>query len=323
MPFFDLPIDELYVYNPTFEPPTDFDSFWDMTLAETRQHPLAPEFTPVDMGLQTLDVFDVSFTGFAGARIKGWFMLPRGATTPLGCVVEFIGYGGGRGLPLDWLPFPSAGLAYFVMDTRGQGSVWLDGDTPDPGLGANPAHPGFMTQGILDPQTYYFRRVFADAVRAVEAARTHPAVDPTRVAVTGRSQGGGITLAVSALVPDVVLAMSDVPFLCHFQRALALCDVYPYKEIAGYLAIHRDHIERVYKTLSYFDGVHFARRAQTKALFSVGLMDLICPPSTVFAAYNAWGGEKDIKVYAYNGHEGGGTYQMQEKIRLARQSLLQ
>ena len=41
-------------------------------------------------------------------------------------------------------------------------------------------------------------------------------------------------------------------------------------------------------------------------MFSVALMDDTCPPSTVFAAFNAWGGEpKEILVYPYNRHEGG------------------
>ncbi len=35
-------------------------------------------------------------------------------------------------------------------------------------------------------------------------------------------------------------------------------------------------------------------------------MDVTCPPSTVYAAYNAYGGDKRILEYAYNDHEGGG-----------------
>ena len=90
-------------------------------------------------------------------------------------VVEYIGYGGGRGLPIDWLLCASAGYAHFVMDTRGQGSAWSKGDTPDlESDGGNPHFPGFMTRGVLDPKTYYYRRVFTDAVRAVEAAMGAP-----------------------------------------------------------------------------------------------------------------------------------------------------
>jgi cephalosporin-C deacetylase len=36
-------------------------------------------------------------------------------------------------------------------------------------------------------------------------------------------------------------------------------------------------------------------------------MDPICPPSTVFAAYANYGGQKDLTVWRYNQHEGGGV----------------
>ena len=67
------------------------------------------------------------------------------------------------------------------MDTRGQGGEWLPGATGDPGAGASGAeHPGVMTRGIDSPDTYYFRRLYADAVRAVETAAEHPLVDAAR-----------------------------------------------------------------------------------------------------------------------------------------------
>src|SRR4029077_7503437 len=133
---------------------------------------------------------------------------------------------------------------------------------------------------------------FSDAVRAVEAARSHPAVDAQRAAVTGGSQGGGITLAVSALKSDVSAALPDVPFLCHYRGASQIIDTSPYVEIANYCKTHRDKVETVFKTLSYFDGLNFSARAKAPALFSVALMDNICPPSTVYAAYNYYAGPK-------------------------------
>jgi cephalosporin-C deacetylase len=205
------------------------------------------------------------------------------------------------------------------MDTRGQGSNWRPGDTPDiPVEGTSAFYPGFMTQGVLDPKTYYYRRVFTDAVRAVEAARSFPSVDPARMAAQGGSQGGGITLAVSGLVPDLSVSLPDVPFLCHYRRATEITDGYPYYEINQYLHAHRDHIEQAFKTLSYFDGVNFSARANAEALFSVGLMDTICPPSTVYAAYNHYRGPKDIRYYTYNNHEGGDSFQRFEQMKLLR-----
>lgn len=319
MAFFDLSLKELQSYCPDRDEPADFDAFWNSTLEEARDFPLNATFENVDYGLVAQQTLDVTFNGFGGQPVKGWLILPSQRRGRIPCVVEYIGYGGGRSFPTDWLLWASAGYAHLVMDTRGQGSSWSPGDTPDLYAGGGNGHfPGSMTRGILDPRHYYYRRVFTDAVRAIEAARSHPEVDDSRIAVTGGSQGGGITIAAAGLVPDVTAAMPDVPFLCHYRRATEIVDTYPYKEIAEYCHVHRDKVDTVFNTLSYFDGVNFARRATAKTLFSVGLMDQVCPPSTVFAAFNYWAGEKDIRVYPYNGHEGGDSYQTVEKLKFLK-----
>lgn len=316
---FDFSLEELQAYLPARTEPGDFDAFWAGTLAASRQTPLEATFVAADFGLRTLESFDVTFSGYGGQRIKGWLLLPRAREGKLPCVVSYLGYGGGRGTPLDWLTWASAGYAHFIMDTRGQGSAWLNGDTPDfEPDGGNPHFPGFMTRGILDPATYYYRRVFTDAVRAVEAVQAHPAVDATRIVVTGGSQGGGIALAVAGLAPahldGVGVCLPDVPFLCHYRRATEIIDTHPYQEIVRYCKVHRNEVERVFATLSYFDGVNFAFRAQARSLFSVALMDEICPPSTVYAAYNHYAGPKRIRIWPYNNHEGGQTFQLREQL---------
>jgi cephalosporin-C deacetylase len=315
LPIFDLPLEQLESYLPPRSEPPDFDQFWNETLESVSQFPLEARFELVDFGLKTLDTYDVTFNGYGGQPIKGWLSLPGGAAGRLACVVEFVGYGGGRGFPINWLLWPSCGFAHFVMDTRGQGSAWLNGDTPDPEIEpSNPQLPGFMTRGVLDKRTYYYRRVFSDAVRAIAAACQHPSVDPDRTAAAGGSQGGGIALAVAGLVPSLAACLPEVPFLCHYRRATELVDTLPYYEIAHFCKVHRDKVEQVFGTLAYFDGLNFAARAKAPALFSVGLMDMVCPPSTVFAAYNHYGGPKQIKVWPYNQHEGGEGFHSLEKV---------
>jgi cephalosporin-C deacetylase len=317
MALFDLPLEELKNYLPQRQEPDDFDEFWAATLAAARSFPLGASFEAVDFGLRTLESFDVTFNGYAGQPVKGWFLLPRTRAAPLPCMIQYIGYGGGRGFPLDWLEWASLGYATLVMDTRGQGGAWLKGDTPDlePG-GAQPQHPGFMTRGILDPQTYYYRRLIVDAVRVVEAAKAHPAVDAQRIVLTGSSQGGGLALIAGALAQDYVQAtMPNVPFLCAYRRAIEVSDALPYHEIAAYCKVNRDKLDTAFSTLAYFDGVNFAARSHIPALFSVGLMDETCPPSTVFAAYNHYAGPKQIEVYPFNQHEGGETYQLLAEVK--------
>lgn len=317
---YDLPLETLQTYLPARDEPSDFDSFWQSTLAQTRAFPLNAQFERVENGLRAVETYDVTFSGYGGQPIKGWLILPTARQEPLPCMVEYIGYGGGRGFSTDWLLWANAGYAHLVMDTRGQGSAWRIGDTPDAETdGGNPQFPGFMTRGILNPQTYYYRRVIADAVRAIETARSHPALDGSRIGVTGGSQGGGLALITSALAENVQLALCDVPFLCHYRRAVEITDADPYGEISKYLKTHRDHIERVFQTLAYFDGVNFAARSHAHALFSTALMDPVCPPSTVFAAYNYFAGPKEIRVYEFNQHEGGESFQTAEKLNFVRE----
>jgi cephalosporin-C deacetylase len=329
MALYDLPLDELERYLPPLTAPSDFDAFWRTTLDDAEARTWDPRFEPFDAGLATIEAFDVTFAGFAGQPVRGWLLLPRHRDGPLPGMVEFIGYGGGRGFPVDWLLWPSAGYATLVMDTRGQGSAWLEGATDDPNVtgpsangrnAAGPHHPGFMTAGILDPESYYYRRLYTDAVRALATLRAHPAVDARRVGATGRSQGGGVTLALAGLVPDLPLALPDVPFLCHFERAATVTDAAPYAEIAAYCKVHRTKVDTVFATLAYFDGMNFAARASARALFSAGLMDPISPPSTVFAAFNHYAGPKTMRLYRFNEHEGGETHHVLEQLRFVREA---
>jgi len=235
------------------------------------------------------------------------------ATGRLPLVVQFIGYGGGRGLPHEQLHWAASGFAYFRMDTRGQGSEWSVGATPDP-VGSTPTIPGFMTRGVLDKNDYYYRRVFTDGVRAIDSLVEQDFIDAERIAVCGDSQGGGISLAVAGIDPRVKAVMPDVPFLCDYPRAVEKALRDPYGEIVRFLAQHREKKAAVFQTLNYFDGVNFARQSKAKALFSVGLMDDICPPSTVYGAFNAYAGEKMIVEYEFNNHEGGQGYQEREQM---------
>lgn len=310
MPRFDLPLPDLQDYRPDVREPADFDDFWRTTLAESRAAGGDVVVEPVATPLTQLDAFDVTFPGYGGDPVKAWLLLPAGARGPLPAIVEYNGYGGGRGLPFERLGWAASGYAHLLMDTRGQGSVWgSGGDTPDP-HGTGPSVPGFMTRGVESPETYYYRRVFTDAVRAIDAVRSLDIVDASRVSVVGGSQGGGITLAAAGLADGLVAALPDVPFLCHFERAVGLTADFPYQEVVQYLAVHRGAEERVFQTLSYFDGVNFAKRAEAASLFSVGLLDPICPPSTVYAAFNHYRGtDKAIEVYPHNQHEGGQAYQ--------------
>jgi cephalosporin-C deacetylase len=314
----DLPPEEAAAYRSSEQPPSDFAERWAATLAEARAVPMVPQVVRVATGLSLVASYDVTFPGFGGESVRAWLNVPVGLAGRLPVVVTYNGYGGGRGLPIEHLVWPSAGYAQLFMDTRGQGSNWgSGGDTPDP-HGGGPSGGGFLTRGIESFETSYYRRLVTDAVRAVDAARALPGIDPDRVVVTGISQGGGLTLAVAGLVDGLAAAMPDVPFLCDFRRAVDVADTDPYLEVSRFLAVQRGAVERAFGTLAYVDGVHHAPRATAPALFSVALADRTCPPSTVYAAFNAYGGPASIAAYPFNDHEGGQAHQVARQLAWLR-----
>ncbi|WP_456286428.1 acetylxylan esterase [Microbacterium sp. JZ70] len=324
MPQFDLALDDLRDYQPAVRRPDDFDEFWARTLSESRSASWRPQTQRVETGLRLVDTYDLTFAGFGGHPIKGWIHVPAGDHIAQPTVVEYLGYSGGRMLPWTAHTYAEAGYTHIVMDSRGQGWNGGVGATPDPTNDAGSSTvPGVMTKGIESAETYYYRRLYTDAALIVDAARALPWVDPHRIALVGTSQGGGLAIAAAGLSDGIAAVSSDVPFLSHFARALQLTDLDPYGEIARYLARYRDRVEQTFEVLSYVDGVNMAARADAPALFSVGLCDLVCPPSTVFAAYNAWGSsQREIEVYPFNGHDGGGEHHMPRRLAFLAEHLL-
>ncbi|WP_081238439.1 acetylxylan esterase [Streptomyces viridosporus] len=341
MPAFDLPPAELERHRPDIEEPADFDAFWEATLEEASAEgdPLVSS-RPVESGLRLTETWDVTFRGFAGDPVRAWFSLPRApgsaraggssaarAAGAVPAVVEYAGYGRGRGLPHERLTWVNAGYAHLLMDNRGQGDQYgCGGDTPDPHATA-PGGPGPAVRGLLAPRDYHYRRLITDAVRAVAAVRALPGVDPSRVAAVGNSQGGGLALAVAGLVPDLAAALVTAPLLCGISRALDLTDTGPYGEIAAYLSVHRGAEEAARRTLSYVEGVSFARRAHAPAHFGVGLRDTVCPPSGAYAAFHHYAGltgaepAKEIHAYPFNGHEGGDAVHVRRQLDWLRSLL--
>ncbi|WP_203231181.1 acetylxylan esterase [Nocardioides caldifontis] len=318
----DWPLEQARSYLPALAVPDDLEEFWAGTLADEAE---PPALVPVDNGLVAVETHDVTFAGHGGTPVKAWLHLPAEPLRtgllragPLPGVVQLQGYNGGRGLPHEHVFWATAGYAHLVVDTRGQGSGWTTGATADP-AGSGPSQPGFLTRGVEDPRSYFYRRAYTDAVRAVEVLGGLPPVDAERVVVAGASQGGALALAAAALAPSRVAALlCDVPFLCDLRRAASLAQTEPYLELVRYLAAHRDRVEATFATLAYFDGAVLARLASAPALFSVALMDVICPPTTVFAAYNHYAGPKEIEVYEYNDHEGGEAFQRTRQLAWLR-----
>jgi len=301
MPWYDMPLERLREYRTDTAEPEGLDDWWAQRLRQARAQAQPAAFTLHEPDVyDPFLVYDVEFSGAGGDPIRAWYVKPaERAGRPSKVVVKFIGYGGGRGAPTEHLLLPALGYAVLIMDSRGQGGRWASGATGDGAVG--PENSQVMSRGITTPEDYYYTRMFTDAALAVDAALELSEGAP--VAVSGASQGGGLALAAAALHRDNVgVCHADVPFLCDIQRAITLAPHAPYTEIPEFLAENIALIDTALNTLRYIDCALLARRITANCLLSVGLMDLICPPSTVFAAFNEIATDKDIAVYPYSGH---------------------
>jgi len=317
MLLFDLPLETLRTYTlPQVREP-DFAEFWHDVKRRAHAQPLNPERVPVEYPVDGLAVHKVYFDAFEGGRICGWLIARRGAKAQP-TLIHYHGYGGTKGQVYDYLAWALQGYTILAIDVRGQAGESAD-NAPYP-----TGFTTWFTMGILEPRQYYFVRAYADAIRAIDFVAQCDEVDPEHIGVTGASQGGALCLAASALDPRPKLCMSEVPGLCHFKRTFELTREQPWADVIRYFALYPDKTDTMFKTLSYVELNNFTDWIQCPTLISVGLVDLLCPPSTVFAVYNGLKCTKEIVVYEFSGHEVGAfSYHADKKLRWAAKYLRQ
>ncbi len=315
---YDWPLDQLESYRPGLTRPKDFWAFWDKSRRLLRDKPLHSVAIPADYPSDAIVLNYVEMEGFQGATVSGWFARPKNAGKVPGLVV-YHGYNfnfeGGVHNIVNWALHGYAALGMLV---RGQ-------STAEAAASPHGHSTGWMTQGILVPEQYYYRGVYMDAIRAIEWLAGQEDVDRNAIGVTGVSQGGGLSLVAAAL-SEVPLAavVAEYPYLCHFRRAVDVAPEGPYGEINEFLRRNgRPEIEnQLFTTLSYFDAMNFTPDIHCPVEVAVGLVDTITPPSTIFAAYNHIPeGDKAIFVYRYFGHEPMPLFQT-EKLSFLRSRLM-
>lgn len=311
MPRTDLRYDELLDYAPQVRAPSDLRPFWDEALEQLRQVELAVRLSPAAPALRGVSCSAVEFTSLGGTRVRGWYLRPEGDGGNLPGAVVYHGYGGRGARPLELYPLAAQGVAVLSVDCRGQCGEVADAPADEYGHAR-----GWLTQGIRSPSTYYYRSVYADAVQALEVLSGFDEVDETRIAVTGPSQGGALSLAAAALSPRPMFVWADIPFMCHLERGVDIASDGPYPEIADFLRRMPTLEDTVWQTLAYFDNLVLAPWITAPTVITAGLWDDVCPPSTVFPTYARLGTEdKQLRSYPCLGHEL--TYEIDEARLIA------
>ena len=297
-----MPLAELRTYTGRNPKPDDFDAYWDRALRELDATAPNPELIPYASPAKFAECFDLWFTGVGGARIHAKYVRPKaGGRHP--AVLKFHGYSGNAGDWFDRLPWAAQGLAIAAMDVRGQGGL-----SEDPGGVKGTTLRGQIVRGLSDePDKMTFRQIFLDTAQLARVVASFDEVDGDRIGASGGSQGGGLTLACAALEPRIARAAPVFPFLCDYQRVWEMdLAENAYEELKEYFRrfdpTHERELE-IFTQLGYIDVQHLADRIRARVLMTTSLMDMVCPPSTQFAAYNKIKAEKDMVLYPDFGHE--------------------
>ncbi len=300
---FDMPLEKLKTYTGSNPKPIDFDSFWDNKLNQLNK--INPQVEIIQSKFQTsfAECFDLYFTSTQNARIHAKLIQPKQHQSQTPAIIMFHGYTGSSS---DWsekLAFAAEGFTVAALDCRGQG-----GSSQDVGGTVGGTMRGHIIRGLEgDPNDMLFTQIFLDTALLTRIVMDMPSVNPERVGVTGRSQGGGLSLACASLVPEIKLAAPVYPFLSDYKRVWEIDQAKDaYFELQEYFRkvdpLHLNEDE-VFTKLGYIDIQNLTPRIKGDVMMGIGLMDTITPPSTQFAAYNKISSNKKYVLYPDFGHE--------------------
>lgn len=281
---------------PTQTEPADFDAFWDAGKAELAQVPLDPEITLMpEACTPAVNVYHVSIRtiGSSGqyvSRVYGILCEPKAP-----------------GKYPAVLRVPGAGVRPYSgsKDLAARGVITLDIGIHGIPVNLAPGLYDQMRTGALNgyhlynldnKDLYYYRRVYLSCVRANDFLTSREMYDGQNLVVTGGSQGGQLTIVTTALDPRVKGLAPQFP---------AYCDVtgYLHGRAGGWPHMFRPNAKTgenfhatpaKIATTSYYDTVNFAKRVKVPGHYTWGYNDEVCPPTSIYAAFNQINAPKEL-----------------------------
>ena len=287
---------------PTAVMPSDFDEFWKVQKAALAKIPMDAQLVPVKQPNDKIEVFQITLANVNKSRVHGVFARPKGPgpfpailTVP-GAGVRVIGPGEVTGHAASGFLAMSISVHDIPNDRPPDFYPKLkDGELKD-----------YRARGREDRMTYYFYRVFLGCVRSVDYLTSLPKWDRKHMIVNGSSQGGALSLVTAGLDPRITALAANVPAMCdHSGRDFGRPSGWPQLAPMG-----KDGKldPKVLAVSAYYDAVNFAKKFNGPAIVGVGLIDNVCPATTVYAAYNVLRGPKRMDIAPLMGHAQSKSY---------------
>ena len=283
---------------PTVTYPENFVDFWNKAKEENEHIPMEARMTlqPERCTYKT-DVYHVSLQNYKkGSRFYGILCLPR----EKGTYPALLRVPGAGARPYQGeVEIADQGVITFEVGIHGV-PVDMEHSVYDNMMKA--AIDGYWFFNIDDPDRYYYKRVYLGCIRAVDFITSLPQFDGVNLAVTGGSQGGALSIVTAGLDERIKWLAAYYPALCDLTGYLndrAGGWPHPFKqEWYGEWNVTEEKIN----TTRYYDVVNFARQIKQPGIYSWGYNDNVCPPTSMYAAYNVIDAPKELILALDTGH---------------------
>lgn len=254
------------------DPQSDFNAFWEQTLAELAEVPLEVEWTEIpEFSNEVRTCYEVRYPAWGGAVSGGIISIPNAEGKYPVCI-QYMGYGA----PVyHFDPNADADRIDFMVSVRDQGifkgnqNRWID-------------------RGLDSKETFYYRGAFCDARQAVDFVASLEKADASRIVAFGESQGGALTFIAAAFDGRIKAIAPSVPFLGDYPDYWKIV-WWPMHEVFEQADKEGIDREALMTMMSYFDVKNFAGRIHCPVFMAFGLQDAVCPPHTNFSIYNNLG----------------------------------
>jgi cephalosporin-C deacetylase-like acetyl esterase len=257
---------------PVTSKPGDFDAFWKETLLKARQLPADVKMEKMEKLSNTkATYYRFSVNTLNNERVYGFLGVPCGPG-PFPVIAIYPGAGPGLSAPVD-CGLTARGAIVLMMNVHKYPVAETPAEAKKQLEQYNARHKAasYISVGASSRDTFHFNSVLAGFCRSLDyICSRNDWWDGKHLVISGSSQGGFLTLAMSGLYADkVTAAMSGVPYLCDYSRTRQAGD------------------RATLNTMLYYDPVNFAKLIRCPLQVSVAFADGSCPPATVFSAYNS------------------------------------
>ncbi|MBQ6352275.1 MAG: acetylxylan esterase [Lentisphaeria bacterium] len=281
--------------------PADFERFWAERRAKLDRVPIKPVYKRLPDPEPGIKFFTVEIPCLGEFPVSGYLALPAGAK-PKSCPAY-----------VDWASWMASDTEpRYAIRRAQQGAI---GFTPT--WHGRPCNMGkdyynYNTTirikggivGIEDKEKWCFSDMYYRVMRSLDFVKSLPEWDGKTLVSVGGSLGGAQSTAAAALDKDVTTAVINVPCFCEFDgEASGRRSSIPIPRIADRI---RSGDRKPLETTAYFDCVNFAPMIKCETYVCTGFSDELCPPSNVFAFYNAIPAttKKLMSTSPFTGHYG-------------------